>query len=131
MKNFPSITAIVLAAGLSTRFGVDNKLLATVDGRPIIERVLSSVVAAGFENRLIVTSGDAPEIQQIAEEKKFKVVVNQQSHLGIGTSLAKGVSDPSLLESDGIAVFLGDLPHLDSHSVKKVVTDLRIQQMSP
>ncbi len=40
----PAVAAIVLAAGLSRRMGGPNKLLAEVDGQPIVQRVVDTVL---------------------------------------------------------------------------------------
>ena len=42
----PVIAAIVLAAGSSRRFGAANKLLAEIDGVPLLARVVARVLAA-------------------------------------------------------------------------------------
>jgi molybdopterin-guanine dinucleotide biosynthesis protein A len=41
-----AITGVVLAGGESRRFGSENKLLATVDGRPILTRAVRAVANA-------------------------------------------------------------------------------------
>ncbi|MEO8208036.1 MAG: NTP transferase domain-containing protein, partial [Chloroflexota bacterium] len=42
-------TAIILAAGRARRFG-GGKLLATVDGSPLLQHVLDAVSAAGISD---------------------------------------------------------------------------------
>ncbi|MEO8463236.1 MAG: NTP transferase domain-containing protein, partial [Chloroflexota bacterium] len=47
------ITAIVLAAGQSTRFG-GRKLTATLDGLPLLQHVLDALAAAGISDPVVV-----------------------------------------------------------------------------
>jgi hypothetical protein len=47
------VTAIVLAAGAGRRFG-GGKLLARLDGRPILQHVLDALAAAGIDDPVVV-----------------------------------------------------------------------------
>jgi len=49
------IGAVLLAAGASQRFGVDNKLLADIGGKPLIRWVAEESVHSGAE--VIVVTG--------------------------------------------------------------------------
>jgi CTP:molybdopterin cytidylyltransferase MocA len=40
------VAAVLLAAGASTRFGPENKLVAAIDGRPLVRIVADTLVAA-------------------------------------------------------------------------------------
>src|SRR5690606_30403082 len=51
----PRITAVVLAAGLSSRMGPDNKLLAPVGGVPMVATVVDAVLASKARPILVVT----------------------------------------------------------------------------
>ena len=44
----PAIAGIVLAAGLGTRMGLQNKLLVNVGGRPLIAAAVEGAVASGL-----------------------------------------------------------------------------------
>ena len=39
------VAAVLLAAGASTRFGTANKLVAEIDGRPLVRAVADAVPA--------------------------------------------------------------------------------------
>ena len=55
------VTGIVLAGGASSRFGSD-KLQATLDGRPLIERAIDAVGAVSAEVLVVVAPGDEREL---------------------------------------------------------------------
>ena len=59
------IGGVLLAAGAGTRFraaGGDIKLLARVDGRPLVERALAALAAAPLGDRVIVLGAHAAEL---------------------------------------------------------------------
>ncbi len=51
----PRIAALVLAAGRSTRMGGPNKLLATIDGVPLVRHAAEAALGAGLAEVVVVT----------------------------------------------------------------------------
>jgi len=114
------MAAIVLAAGSSTRFGSENKLIAHISGRTIIESVFSNVAECGFDLVVVVFAPDQPEIGTLVKTAGFIAVVNPHSELGMGTSIACGMKELSRQTTKsfaGVAIFLGDMPMIDSDMV--------------
>ncbi|MBV9281887.1 MAG: NTP transferase domain-containing protein, partial [Chloroflexi bacterium] len=54
-----SIPGIVLASGLSRRFGPSNKLLADLHGVPVVSRTVTAYIAAGLSPVLVVVGYQA------------------------------------------------------------------------
>ena len=52
------VAAVVLAAGAGSRFG-GGKLLASLDGRPVLQHVLDRVAEAGLGDVVVVLGDDA------------------------------------------------------------------------
>ena len=52
------IAAVVLAAGFSHRFGADNKLLAMIDGQPMLTHVLDCVASLSLARKIVVVRRD-------------------------------------------------------------------------
>jgi len=120
----PSIAAIVLAAGSSTRFGSENKLLADIGKRTIIESVFSNVAQCGFDLVVVVIAPDQPEIAAFVETAGFTAVANPHAELGMGTSIACGIKEVQKRSSQkplGVAIFLGDMPAVDSDMVGQLL----------
>ena len=86
---YKKYAVVVLAAGASKRFG-GNKLLTSIQGKPLYEHMLRKVDALSAFPTYIVTGYE--EIQKAAEEKKIHVVENRQPELGISHSLRLGLS---------------------------------------
>lgn len=59
----PRVDAIVLAAGLSRRAGDTNKLLAPVDGVPMVVRVARAALASRAERVVVVTGHEAARVE--------------------------------------------------------------------
>ena len=109
----PSIGAILLAAGCSSRFGADNKLLAEIDGRPMVRVVAEAITGAGIDEVLVVTGYDAPAIEHALEGLPVRFAFNDDWRDGMGSSIARGISQLSPTLS-GAAIVPGDMPFLSS-----------------
>jgi molybdenum cofactor cytidylyltransferase len=106
------IGAVILAAGAGSRFG-GGKLLAPLDGRPILDRVLEAVRAAGVADAVVVLGHDAPAIEAAIPWGAERRVLNPDPDAGLSSSLRVGFA---ALEPDGLAgafVVLGDQPLVD------------------
>ncbi|MDB5470906.1 MAG: molybdopterin-guanine dinucleotide biosynthesis protein [Caulobacter sp.] len=108
--------ALVLAAGLSVRFGAP-KLLAPWRGGLLIDGALEAAFAAPVARVIVVTGGHAAGVTAAAEA--FAARAGQSSRLalvhaadhgeGLSASLRAGIA--SLPEdTDGVFVFLADMP---------------------
>ena len=113
MPHKPIIAGIILAAGSSTRFGADNKLLATIDGRPLVTRVIEALEAGGIA-RLVVVTGHEPDLVAAATAGPGRRITYNERHArGMGTSVAAGIK----ALDDDVAVALiaqGDMPAVDA-----------------
>lgn len=104
-------TAIVLAAGAGRRFG-GGKLLARIDGRPILQHVLDALAAAGIEDPVVVLGADAPAMDRVIDWRTARRVQNPDPSRGLSSSLQLGWSAArdALPTPTSILVLLGDQP---------------------
>lgn len=105
------LAAIVLAAGLGTRFG-GGKLTAPFRGRPLIAGALASALNAPVVS-VVVAIGDDPDLEaailDLDETVEARLVRVADPARGMGASLAAAArAVPEDL--DGVFVFLGDMP---------------------
>ena len=104
------LAAIVLAAGSSRRFGNGDKLLADLDGRPVIDHVLDTVTGLGLGQVVVVTRGDFAGLARLQSDERLSVIVNERADEGMGVSLATGAT--ALGDCAGAFVVLADMPYL-------------------
>jgi molybdenum cofactor cytidylyltransferase len=110
------MTAIILAAGFSKRFR-GNKLLAKINGKPIISRVVETVQKCGFEEIILVSRSS--DVKEFFKDADIKVVINDNAALGISTSIKCGIRNAR--SSDSFMFFAADQPFIDEKTVKALL----------
>ena len=101
---------IVIAAGASRRFGPDDKLLADLDGRPLIARALDAYAALPAARKIAVTRPDS-KCPDICAAAGFAIIENPRADDGMGTSIAAGVAAAS--DAAFALIGLADMPHIN------------------
>lgn len=111
--------AIVLAAGMSTRMGI-QKLLLPFEDKTIVEKVLENIMDSGIENIMVVLGANHTEIQEALGLWPVRTVWNSDFKEGMHTSVLAGVN---ALPQDAKAAmfFLGDQPFIPEEAIRKVV----------
>lgn len=120
MKTDPSIAAIVLAAGRGLRFGEAPKLLAQLDGRPLVRHVAEAAFASRARPVLVVVGHAADEVRSALHGLDVVVVENHDYAHGLSTSLKAGFG--ALAEdARGAVVLLGDMPGVDATVIDALI----------
>lgn len=110
------ITAVVMAAGLSKRMGVD-KLQLLLNGKPIFMHILTRVLQMPFAERIVVTNQE--QIAQYAKRCGFRVVPSPDAALGMGHSVAAGAG--AVREAvDAVMFFNADQPFVSEELIEKL-----------
>ncbi|MBO0346489.1 molybdopterin-binding/glycosyltransferase family 2 protein [Roseibium sp. CAU 1637] len=114
------VSAVVLAAGLSSRMGPNNKLLATINGEPLIRRVVKAAIASPCDPVIVVSGHQADGIAAALEGLDVIHVHNPDYVEGMGTSLRAGVR---ALPEDavGALILLGDMPEIGALQIQQLV----------
>ncbi|MGI1661691.1 nucleotidyltransferase family protein [Palleronia sp. KMU-117] len=100
------ITAgLLLAAGRSTRFGANNKLLAPLRGRPLLCWAAGTLGALPLDHRIAVTAD-----RRVAALLPGFDVVTTQAGSDQSASLRTGVARAQALGADLLLVALADMP---------------------
>jgi len=105
------VDAIVLAAGRSRRMGQANKLLAEVDGEPMVARVVRTLRGSRVREVIVVTGHQAEPVRGALEGSGARIVHNPDFEQGMSTSLAAGLGALAP-GADGALIALGDMPLL-------------------
>jgi molybdenum cofactor cytidylyltransferase len=105
-----SVAAVVLAAGAGSRFG-GGKLLARLDGRPIVGHVVDAARDAGLDPIVVVVapSGELDDLD-LGDVRR---VVNETPQEGLSSSVRLGLRELDLERHVTAAVILpGDQPRV-------------------
>ena len=116
----PSITAIVLAAGQSCRMGDRNKLLAMVDGRPMIAHCTEAALASRAAPVLVVTGHQADQVTAALAGHPIQVVHNPSYAVGLSTSVKAGLAAAPAC-TDGVVILLGDMPWVSAGIIDRLI----------
>ncbi len=113
MDDSNPVTAIVLAAGLSSRMK-SCKLNLPFKKHTIIEEVLFQLLQTEINEIIVVTGHYKDSITSlIPENKKIKCVHNAEYHKGMTTSIQLGVKSSSK-KASGYMICLGDMPFIET-----------------
>lgn len=122
MTKISDTAVIVLAAGLSTRFGQGNKLLSLINGEPMIVHCSNIALRAGVSEVIVVTGHEAPLIEKTLKDLPVKVIRNATPEAGMGTSLAAGANAIRSLPKI-VIIMLGDMPLLKVETIQKLISN--------
>lgn len=122
------VAGILLAAGTSSRYGDANKLLASVDGDPIVRQAGRTLADAELAPRVAVLGWDAERVRDALGGLGFTFVSNPDFERGQATSVRAGVEalgDSGADAVSGAVVALGDMPFVDPETVAALVAAYR------
>jgi molybdenum cofactor cytidylyltransferase len=109
------MTAVILAAGFSRRFG-GQKLLAPIDGKPMLLHVIEAVESAGFDEVVLVCRDD--EVKSLARNKDIRIAHNARAAEGISSSILCGLRHAK--PAGAYMFFMGDQPFIDAGLIRRL-----------
>ena len=111
---------VVLAAGEGRRFG-RAKALVEFDGRPLVERALETLFAAGCAPVVVVLGACAEEVQRDCDLARAVVVRNETWKDGMSGSLRAGLAEAGRLDAPAAVVAPVDQPAVRPSLVERLV----------
>jgi len=115
------VQAVLLAAGMSSRFGERNKLVQSIDEDLIIRQAAKTLLAADLSTT-VVLGHDADRIREVLSDLSVSFRVNNEYETGQGTSVKIGTQTAIQNEADAVIVALGDMPNVSVSSVQALIT---------
>jgi molybdenum cofactor cytidylyltransferase len=116
------VSAVVLAAGASTRMGT-QKLLLPLGDEPLVRRTVRQVCDAGFQDVLVVLGSDHQKTLAALDGLVVRHVVNHDFESGMGSSFRIAVLN--LGDSQAAMFTLADQPFVTSHEYWSVLATYR------
>ncbi len=116
------VAAVVLGAGRSSRMGQSNKLLATVGGKPMLQRVVDAALKSNLVSITVVTGCEAEEVRALMQDRDVSFVHNADYRTGLASSLKLGLA--SLPEDiDGVMILLADMPFIEATHINELIAE--------
>ncbi len=117
------LSAVLLAAGESSRMGDTNKLTLPVKGQALLQRTASTLLKLGLEELIVVTGHEAETPRELLNGYPLKLVYNEHYRDGQMTSVHRGLAELKL-PCDAVFVCLADLPLLEIEDLHTIVSAL-------
>jgi molybdenum cofactor cytidylyltransferase len=114
------ITALLLAAGASRRFGDTNKLLAQIGGEALVRHTAHAILGSAVGDLIVVTGHERERVEEALTGLDLTPVYADDHAAGLAASLRCGVGavPPS---AAGAAIFLADMPGLSTALIDRLV----------
>lgn len=116
------ITAVVLAAGASTRMGT-HKLLLPLGGEALVRRTVRQVSEAGFDDVLVIAGHEHEKVVAALQGLNVRHEVNPEYETGMGSSFRVAVE--SMPDSVAAMFALADQPLLTPGDYRRLLDACR------
>jgi len=121
---------IILAAGLSTRFGKPKQLL-DLNGKPLIEWVVDACLNSRLDKIVVVLGAGAPQIAAGLSlkysDRRVLPIINPQYPDGMSQSLRAGLAEV-MQDFPAVMFLLGDQPLVSSTLIDRLLERFRESQ---
>ena len=120
MKN-NKVIKVVLAAGLSKRFGLKNKILEKINGKTLIETILDRLIQIDSnKNNIVVIGGNNyNSLKKTLNKYDVKLFYNKNYKNGLGSSVSFILKKK--ISKNGIMFIPGDMPLISIKDFKKLI----------
>jgi molybdenum cofactor cytidylyltransferase len=109
----------LLAAGESRRWGADNKLLAVIDGKPMVRRTAEAILKSAIRPVVVVTGHEAAEVRAALADLPLSFHHAPDYAEGLSASLRAGIAAvPDAC--GGALICLGDMPFIRSDTLDRL-----------
>lgn len=115
-----NVAAIILAAGSSARFENGHKLLAEINGIPVVRHVASAIARSDVGEIVLVVAANDSEVVKAAGPGRWKTAENPDARDGLSSSLRLGLQSIGKA-TDGVLVALADMPGITVELVNSLL----------
>ncbi|TXN38828.1 nucleotidyltransferase family protein [Methylobacterium sp. WL30] len=124
------IGAVLLAAGRGTRFGAEPKLLARLDGTPLVRHAAEAALASRARPVVVVLGAHAVAVRAVLHDLDLVFVENAAFGSGLSTSLRAGLAALPA-ETDAAVILLGDMPRVTPAQIDRLAAAYRAAKPAP
>lgn len=116
----PSVSAILLAAGSSSRMRGPDKLMEEVDGQPLLRRTAAALIGSKAEEVVVVLRPADDARRAALSGLAVRIVENPLASEGMGASIRAGMTEISH-EADAALIALADMPEIGPRDVDRLI----------
>jgi molybdenum cofactor cytidylyltransferase len=116
----PEVALVILAAGLSQRFGFP-KLSAPFRAKPLALHAAETLSQVGFGQMICVWSAATGSVAQNIQLLGYRMVEQEDPRLGLGASVALGVRSALPMKPGAILIALADMPLISRRHVVRLL----------
>ena len=115
------VSAVVLAAGCSSRMNDAHKLLLPWDQTTIIDHLIHLLVRACLSEIVVVLGNRGDSIRNAIRNQTVKFAYNPEyASKGLSSSIRRGV-ETAASHARGLLIVLGDMPEISSETIERLV----------
>lgn len=116
---------VLLASGLSRRYGRKDKLLARLDGRPLVGHAADVLAHLPSLTRIAVCPPERKELRDtLTDRYRFVLALNKKPKQGLGHSIAIGAQVALQFKPDAIVMCMGDMPFIEGWLIMALLSRL-------
>ncbi len=116
----PVVAGVLLAAGRSRRMGVGNKLLATLDGRPLVRIAAENALGSRLAGLVAVTGHMKDEVEAALFGLDIDLAHNPDFAEGMAGSIRTGIHAVGD-KADAALVLLSDMPGISADVIDRLI----------
>lgn len=113
-----NISAIVVAAGLSSRMGAVNKLLLPYRTGTIISTTVQQIIDAGAGEVIVVTGHEHEAVAAALAGMNVSIAYNKDHASGLTSSIQTGVAHA---KGTGFLLCLGDMVRIEATEYRRII----------
>jgi molybdenum cofactor cytidylyltransferase len=114
------ISMLILAAGKSTRMHGSNKLLASIQGVPMVRRVVQAALGSNVDEVIVVLGWEEEKIHSALAGLNCRFTVNPNFEEGQSSSVRAGLAAVNS-SSRAVMILPGDIARIDSSAIDMVI----------
>lgn len=119
------ISAIILAAGQSKRFGSDNKLIKKYNKKYLINHIIGTLLKSKVNKIIVVLGFQKSKVRKITvKNKKINFVINKNYKSGMASSIKTGLKEISK-NNVGFLIVQADMPLISMKIINSLCYAIR------
>ena len=115
---------IILASGLSQRFGKADKLVADFRGKPLVQHAIDAARGVPFTERFAVIPKTSTQRRKLFNYEGYSLIENDRPEAGQGGSLKLAAKAAMEKGHDAICIMLGDMPFVQTDDLFNLMQNL-------